>query len=132
MFSENKKRSIAKSMDMSIEELDSFVKRYRGYLSAKVENVTISKNVILNGLWLVAAVKKDSLIERQQKREAINFGSMRNEYIRKYGVKILELRDDENYGAQRISKYLKVTHNVNISKATIERFLKLNEVRCHG
>lgn len=51
---------------------------------------------------------------------------MRNEYIRKYGLEILELRDSSD-GAQRISNHLKIAHYVTLSKATIERFIKLNE-----
>ena len=127
MFSGNKKMAIAKSLKMSIEELELFVKRYRGYINAHLKNNTVSNNVILNGLWLIEEVKKESLKERLTRKESISFGSMRNEYIRKYGLEILALRDS-GYGAQRISNHLKITHNVTLSKATIERFIKLNGV----
>jgi hypothetical protein len=127
MFSGNKKTTIAKSLEMNIEELELFVKRYRGYINAHIKNDTVSNNVILNGLWLIDEVKKESLRERLTRRESISFGSMRNEYIRKYGLEILELRDS-GYGAQRISNHLKIAHSVMLSKATIERFIKLNGV----
>lgn len=127
MFSGNKKTSIAKSLEMSEEEFDHFIKRYRGYLNAHIKDGSVSSNVVLNGLWLIEEIKKQSRIKRIEKRESVNFGSMRNEYIRKYGLEILELKDN-GYGAQRISKQLKINHNVTVSKATIERFIKLNEV----
>ena len=126
MFSGNKKTAISKSLEMSIEELELFVKRYRGYINSHIKNNTVSNNVILNGLWLIEDVKKQSHSDRIKKRESIDFGSMRNEYIRKYGLEILELKDS-GYGAQRISNHLKITHNVTLSKATIERFIKLNK-----
>ena len=127
MFSGNQKQSIASSLEMSIEELEAFVIRYRGYLNVHIQDGTISKNNVLNGLWLIKAVKEEALTKRLEKRESINFGSMRNEYLRKYGLKILELKDD-GYGAMRISNYLKINHNVTVSKTTIERFIKINEV----
>lgn len=116
---------------MSTEELELFVKRYRGYINAHIQNGTVSNNIVLNGLWLIEDVKKQSLTEKIKKREPINFGSMRNEYLRKYGLEILELKNLD-YGAQRISNHLKVAHNVKISKATIERFIRLNKVDNNG
>ena len=127
MFNENQKLSIAKSIDMSTEELNQFVKRFKGHIVASIKKGPLTTTTILNGLRIISSVKKDSVLEKQQKRESIDFGSMRNEHIRKYAVKILELRYIEKYGAQRISTYLKVHHNVSISKATIERFIKLNK-----
>ena len=127
MFSGNKKQAISRSLGMSLPELDNFVKRYRGHINAKLQDESVSKNVILGGLWLIEAVKQEELSQRIEKRKAINFGSMTNTVIRKYGLKILELKDN-GYGAQRISKHLDQNHNAKVSKATIERFIKLNEV----
>jgi len=132
MFSEKHKLSIAKSMDMNTEELEQFVKRFKGHINANIHNGFLSHNTILNGLRIIQSVKKDHHIQKQQKRETINFGSMRNEFIRKYAVKILELRDIEKYGSQRISSYLKVHHKVTIAKATIDRFIKLNGKQDNG
>ena len=132
MFNENQKLSIAKSIDMSKEELNQFVKRFKGHLESSIKKGPLTTNTILNGLRIASSVKKESLIDKQQKREAIEFGLMRNELIKKYAVKILELRDIEKYGAQRISTYLKVHHKVTISKATIDRFLKLNKGSNNG
>lgn len=130
MFSGNKKMAIAKSLGLSIEELDSFAKRYRGHLNTHINHGAVSTNVVLDGLWLIEDVRKRSLVEKLEKRKSINFGSMKNEYLRKYGLEILELKDS-GYGAMRISNHLKVHHNADVSKATIERFIKLNEVD-HG
>jgi len=102
------------------EELTQFLKRYTYYLKSKKE---ISPNIILNGLFIL-----DDLRTKRDKEKALRAKyKSRNKYIIRYRDEILELYDN-NFGMSRISNQIEVNHKVKISKSSIYRFIKSNNI----
>ena len=52
---------------------------------------------------------------------------VKNQYIKKYSNTILELRKN-GMGSQSIEKYLYENHRVKVSRGTIEKFYKQNNL----
>ncbi len=123
MFSQQQKTEYAKQLGVTLDELDTFIKRYRGYLNSKLLNDSLSFNIVLAGFKYLGDVKKEV---RPESKPVIDFGTIRSEAIKRYGVEILELRD-EGYGAKRICDAMNSRHNAKISKSSMDRFLNLNK-----
>lgn len=108
-------------LDLEDEELTQFLKRYSYYLKSKKE---ISPNVILNGFFIL-----DNIRTTREKEKALRAKyKSRNKYIIRYRDEILELYSN-GFGMARISNQLEVNHKVKISKSSIYRFIKANNIK---
>jgi len=120
MFSQNKRKRYMRLLDLEEEELTLFLKRYNYYLKSKKE---ISPNIILNGFFIL-----DDIRTKRDKEKALRakFKS-RNKYIIKYREEILELYQ-QGFGFTRIAKQLEVNHKIKISRSSLYRFIKANNI----
>ena len=120
MFSDNKRKRYMRLLDLKEEELALFLKRYNYYLRSKKE---ISPNIILNGFFIL-----DDIRTTREKQKALRAKyRSRNKYIIKYRDEILELYQN-GFGFTRISKQLEVNHKVKVSKSSLYRFIKVNNI----
>ncbi len=120
MFSDNKRKRYMRLLDLEEEELTLFLKRYNYYLRSKKE---ISPNIILNGFFIL-----DDIRTKREKQKALRAKyRSRNKYIIKYRDEILELYQN-GFGFTRISKQLEVNHKVKVSKSSLYRFIKANNI----
>lgn len=117
MFKKNgSEKKLAKSLDIQVENLDEFLKRMSGFLNGRK---VISKRNIADALFILQDIqKRESDIEIKRISTII-----RNPLALKYNTKIMELYK-AGYGYVRISKALKIDHNVDISKSTVARIIK--------
>ncbi|MCB4766582.1 MAG: hypothetical protein LGB66_05300 [Sulfurovum sp.] len=125
MFNTNgNEKQLAESLHIKIENVEEFLKRMAGFLNGRK---IISKRNIADAFFILQEMQqKEQAEEIKQLRAAI-----KNPILLKYKEKIIELYKS-GYGYVRISKILKVDHNVTISKSTIERFIKKQEVKKYG
>ena len=120
MFSENKRKRYMRLLDLEEEELALFLKRYNYYLRSKKE---ISPNIILNGFFIL-----DDIRTKRDKEKALRAKYWsRNKYIIRYRDEILELYQ-QGFGFTRIAKQLEVNHKVKISRSSLYRFIKSNNI----
>ncbi len=120
MFSENKRKKYMRLLDLDEEELTLFLKRYNYYLKSKKE---ISPNIILNGFFIL-----DDIRTKRDKEKALRAKyRSRNKYIIRYRDEILELYQ-QGFGFTRIAKQLEVNHKVKISRSSLYRFIKSNNI----
>ena len=121
MFSQNKRKRYSRLLDLEEEELTLFLKRYNYYLKSKKE---ISPNIILNGFFIL-----DDIRTKRDREKALRAKyRSRNKYIIKYRDEILELYN-QGFGFTRIAKQLEVNHKVKISKSSLYRFIKANNIK---
>lgn len=121
MFSENKKIRYQRLLNLDELEFNQFIKRYTNYLRSKSE---ITSNIVLNGLFIL-----DDIILEKHKKEALRVKYVsKNKYIVKYSDEIINLYKN-GFGYVKISSLLKVNHNVSVSKSSIERFIKANNIK---
>jgi len=107
-------------LDLEEEELTLFLKRYNYYLKSKKE---ISPNILLNGFFIL-----DNIRTKRDKEKALRAKyKSRNKYIIKYRDEILELYQ-QGLGFTRISKQLEVNHKIKISRSSLYRYMKNNEI----
>ena len=120
MFSQNKRKRYMKLLDLEEDELTLFLKRYNYYLKSKKE---ISPNIILNGFFIL-----DDIRTKRDREKALRAKyRSRNKYIIKYRDEILELYN-QGFGFTRIAKQLEVNHKVKISRSSLYRFIKSNNI----
>ena len=120
MFSENKRKRYMRLLDLEEEELTLFLKRYNYYLKSKKE---ISPNIILNGFFIL-----DDIRTKRDKEKALRAKyRSRNKYIIRYRDEILELYQ-QGFGFTRIAKQLEVNHKIKISRSSLYRFIKSNNI----
>ena len=121
MFSENKRKRYMRLLDLEEEELSLFLKRYNYYLKSKKE---LSPNIILNGLFIL-----DDIRTKREKQKALKAKyKSRNKYIIKYRDEILELYQ-QGLGFTRISKQLEVNHKIKVSRSSLYRYIKINNIK---
>ena len=120
MFNENKRKRYMRLLDLEEEELTLFLKRYNYYLKSKKE---ISPNIILNGFFIL-----DDIRTKRDKEKALRAKyKSRNGLIIRYRDEILELYQ-QGFGFTRISKQLEVNHKIKISRSSLYRFIKSNNI----
>jgi len=120
MFSENKRKRYMRLLDLEEDELTLFLKRYNYYLKSKKE---ISPNIILNGFFIL-----DDIRTKRDKEKALRAKyTSRNKYIIKYREEILELYQ-QGFGFTRIAKQLEVNHKIKISRSSLYRYIKKNNI----
>ena len=121
MFSENKRKRYMRLLDLEEEELSLFLKRYNYYLKSKKE---LSPNIILNGFFIL-----DDIRTKREKQKALRAKyKSRNKYIIRYRDEILELYQ-RGFGFTRISKQLEVNHKIKISRSSLYRYIKINDIK---
>jgi hypothetical protein len=115
-----RKKNITKILGFkTIEDFEKFSKRYLKYL----ENQTLTKNRIMTGFFILVEIQKEAL----KNKNLINFENVKNQYIKKYADVILDLRK-KGLGSLYIKNYLYENHRVNVSRGTIEKFYKQNNL----
>ena len=120
MFTQKKKEYYSKILGFkTIEDFEEFSKRYLKYL----ENQPLTKNRIMCGFFILVEIQKEAL----KNKNLINFGNIKNQFIKKYADVILDLRKKGN-GSLYIKNYLYQNNRVKISRGTIEKFYKQNNL----
>jgi len=120
MFTQKKKAYYSKILGFkTIEDFENFSKRYLKYL----ENQTLTKNRIMGGFFILVEIQK----EAHKNKSLINFDGIKNQHIKKYANTILELRKNGS-GSLSIVNYLYENHRIKVSRGTIEKFYKQNEL----
>jgi len=121
MFTEQKLSSYGNLLGLTVEELNHFMKRYKSYLLSKDE---ITKNVLINGLFILEEIITDKWIEEANK---IKYQT-KNLIILKYIDEITELYE-QGMGTVRISNHIFLNHKVRISKSALDRFISSNNIK---
>lgn len=124
MFTQKKQERFAKLLGLTPQEFETYIHRYRGHLNTVLQNKSLSFNQVMHGFVFFEDIIKNR--ENKDPETVIKFGSIRSMEIKKYGVEVLEL-NLQGYGAKRICDAMKIGHNVDISKSTMDRFLRLNQ-----
>jgi len=120
MFTQKKKEYYSKILGFkTIQDFEEFAKRYLKYL----ENQTLTKNRIMTGFFILVEIQKEAL----KNKNLINFENIKNQYIKKYADTILDLRK-KGLGTLYIKNYLYENHRVKVSRGTIEKFYKQNNL----
>lgn len=120
MFTEQKLITYSKLLGLTVEELNSFMKRYKSYLLSKEE---ITKNVLINGLFILEEITTDKWAEEANKIEY----KTKNLIIHKYMSEIIELYK-QGIGTIKISNHIYLNHKVKISKSSLDRFISSNNI----
>jgi len=121
MFSEQKLNSYGKLLGLTVEELNYFMKRYKSYLLSKEE---ITKNVLINGLFILEEIITDKWLEEANK---IKYQT-KNLIILKYMEEITELYE-QGMGTVKISNHIFLNHKVRLSKSSLDRFISSNNIK---
>ena len=120
MFTQKKKEYYSKILGFkTIQDFEEFSKRYLKYL----ENQPLTKNRIMCGFFILVEIQKEAL----KNKNLINFENVKNQYIKKYADTILDLRK-KGSGSLSIKNYLYENHRVKVSRGTIEKFYKQNNL----
>ena len=88
------------------------------------KNQTLTKNRIMSGFFILVEIQKETI---SKNKSLVNLENIKNQYIKKYSNTILELRKN-GMGSQSIEKYLYENHRVKVSRGTIEKFYKQNNL----
>ncbi|MGJ0455545.1 hypothetical protein NG782_02415 [Aliarcobacter cryaerophilus] len=121
MFTNKKKQYYSNLLGFkNVDDFENFAKRYLKYL----ENQTLTKNRIMSGFFILVEIQKETLAKN---KSLINLENIKNQHIKKYSTLILELRKN-GMGSQSIVKYLYENHRVKVSRGTIEKFYKQNNL----
>ena len=121
MFTEQKLNNYGKLLGLTVEELNHFMKRYKSYLLSKDD---ITKNVLINGLFILEEIITDKWIEEANK---IKYQT-KNLIILKYIDEITKLYE-QGMGTVRISNHIFLNHKVKISKSALDRFISSNNIK---
>ena len=121
MFTNKKKQYYSKILGFkNPEDFENFAKRYMNFLKGG----ELTKNRVMTGFFILVEIQKETLANN---KTLINLENIKNQYIKKYSNTILELRKNGN-GSQFIEKYLYENHRVKVSRGTIEKFYKQNNL----
>ena len=121
MFTQKKKQYYSNLLGFkNVYDFENFAKRYLKYL----ENQTLTKNRIMSGFFILLEIQKETLAKN---KTLINLENIKNQHIKKYSTLILDLRKNGS-GSQSIVKYLFENHRVKVSRGTIEKFYKQNNL----
>ena len=117
------RRREIRNLSLSPDEYEELCMRVAGYLETR----KTTKNNLMQGMGFIL----DSILSKRAEKDAkafserINFNDSKHVHLRKYGLKILELKA-EGMGSRKIHAYLQLNHNAKISRSLIERFLRWN------
>ncbi|WP_193220919.1 hypothetical protein, partial [Aliarcobacter butzleri] len=102
------------------DDFENFAKRYLKYL----QNQALTKNRVMSGFFILLEIQKETLAKN---KTLINLENIKNQHIKKYSTLILDLRKN-GMGSQSIVKYLYENHRIKVSRGTIEKFYKQNNL----
>ena len=77
-----------------------------------------------SGFFILVEIQKETI---SKNKSLVNLENIKNQYIKKYSNTILELRKN-GMGSQSIVKHLYENHRVKVSRGTIEKFYKQNNL----
>lgn len=119
-------KALSEALNISEDNLDEYLKRTVGFLAGR--NVSnISKRTLADSFFILTEIQK-----RESEKEAKRLKTLtKNPLLLKYEKTIIDLYR-QGFGYVRISRALKVDHNANISKSTIERFIKNSGITRNG
>lgn len=121
MFTEQKLISYGKLLGLTVEELNHFMKRYKSYLLSKDD---ITKNVLINGLFILEEIITNKWLEEANK---IKYRT-KNLVILKYMNEITKLYE-QGMGTVKISNHIYLNHKVRLSKSALDRFISSNNIK---
>jgi hypothetical protein len=121
MFSEIKIKTYSSLLGLTPNELDDFMRRYKSYLLSQKE---ITKNVLINGLFILEKIHTLKWLDEADK---IKYRT-KNLTIIKYSEEIVELYKN-GMGTAKIVNHLKLNHRVTISKSALDRFITANRIK---
>ena len=102
------------------DDFENFAKRYINFLKGG----ELTKNRIMSGFFFFLEIQKETI---SKNKSLINLENIKNQHIKKYSNVILDLRKNGS-GSQSIVKYLFENHRVKVSRGTIEKFYKQNNL----
>lgn len=120
MFTNTKLKTYADLLGLTVEEIEQFMKRYKNYILSKEE---LTKNVLINGLFILEEIHTDKWIEEANK---IKYRT-KNLLILKYMDEIVELYKN-GMGTLKIANHIQLNHRAKISKSALDRFIQLNNI----
>jgi len=121
MFSDIKIKTYANLLGLTPIELDDFMRRYKSYLLTQEE---ITKNILINGLFILEKIHTAKWLEEADK---VRYRT-KNLTIIKYSEEIVELYKN-GMGTAKIVNHLKLNHRVTISKSALDRFITANRIK---
>jgi len=114
----NYKQRASKVLNFSVIEVEEYAKRVKGHLNkCMFENDTLTVNQIIQSVFIIKDIQ-DKQIAREAKELQVQ-----NPIIRKYQHDI-KIMSHNGLGSNRISRELRIKHQVNVSASTIYRYLK--------
>ena len=121
MFTNKKKQYYSNILGFkNSDDFENFAKRYINFLKGG----ELTKNRIMSGFFILLEIQKETI---SKNKSLINLENIKNQHIKKYSNLILELRKNGS-GSQSIVKYLFENHRVKVSRGTIEKFYKQNNL----
>ena len=121
MFTNKKKQYYSNILGFKkSDDFENFAKRYINFLKGG----ELTKNRIMSGFFILLEIQKETI---SKNKTLINLENIKNQHIKKYSNLILELRKNGS-GSQSIVKYLFENHRVKVSRGTIEKFYKQNNL----
>ena len=117
MFNEVLLRRYSKIINLDYERAENALKRQAKYL--KVNPHYLLKSFV---------ALEDEIKEQEREKATAKKAQSKNIYIQKYKDEIVKMYCKDGFGYLKISRALKILHNVTISKSTIENFIKKNEL----
>lgn len=121
MFNKVNKDKVARTLGISIEGLDEFLKRQKGFL---IKREKLSASNLLASYFILAEIQEREEKERTAKSAMRH---TKNVKVLKYAKTITDLYKG-GLGATRIVNYLYEKHRVTVSKSAVERFIKASGI----
>jgi len=115
------KTDYKKLLNLNDEEYEEYLKRSAVFLKKKS---FINKAIFESHLFILS----DIMTKRDKRKSQEKKYKTKNMYVLKYLDEIVMMREEQSMGYQTISKALKINHRVDVSKSTIERFCRLNNI----
>lgn len=115
------KNNYKKMFNLNDEEYEEYIKRSAVFLKKKE---FINKAIFESHLFIL----EDIMRKRDKRKSKEKKYKTKNMYVLKYLDEIVYMREVQSMGYMTISKALKVNHRVSVSKSTIERFCRDNEI----
>jgi len=117
MFNQIQLKNFAKFLNMSEEKAEITLKKQAKYLK-------VNSTFLLKSYKVIYEMTK----EAEEEKAKLKKYNSRNVLILKYKEEISDLYCNKGFGYLKISRAMKINHNVKISKSSIENFVKQNNL----